>query len=45
MSDPQATLEQIRDEGVQTVDFRFTDLRGRWQHIGFAAGGITAAQL
>jgi glutamine synthetase len=45
MSDPKAILEQIRDEGVQTVDFRFTDLRGRWQHIGFAAGGVSAAQL
>ncbi len=45
MSDPQAILEQIRRDGVQTVDFRFTDLRGRWQHFGFAAGGVTERQL
>jgi len=45
MSDPQAILEQISSEGVQTVDFRFTDLCGRWQHIGLAAGGVTEVQL
>src|ERR671919_98927 len=45
MSDPQAVLEQIRRDGIQTVDFRFTDLRGRWQHFGFAASGITTAHL
>jgi glutamine synthetase len=45
MSDPQAILEQIRSENIQTVDFRFTDLRGRWQHFGFAASGITEAHL
>ena len=45
MSDPQAVLEQIRRDGIQTVDFRFTDLRGRWQHFSFAAGGVTEAHL
>src|ERR687892_289135 len=45
MSDPQALLEQIRSDNIQTVDFRFTDLCGRWQHFGFAASGITEAHL
>src|SRR5690606_42101177 len=45
MSDPQAVLEQIRRDGIQTVDFRFTDLRGRWQHFGLAASGIGEAHL
>jgi glutamine synthetase len=45
MSDPKAVLEQIRQGGIQTVDFRFTDLRGRWQHLGFAADAITEAYL
>jgi glutamine synthetase len=45
MSDPQAVLEQIRRDGIQTVDFRFTDLRGRWQHFSFAAAGVTEAHL
>ncbi|MEM9626567.1 MAG: type I glutamate--ammonia ligase [Pseudomonadota bacterium] len=37
MADPTSILAQIEEEDVQTVDFRFTDLCGRWQHIGFAA--------
>ena len=36
-ADAQAIIEQIERDDVQTVDFRFTDLRGRWQHYGFAA--------
>ncbi|MEM7021352.1 MAG: type I glutamate--ammonia ligase [Pseudomonadota bacterium] len=45
MSDPQAVLEQIRRDGVQTVDYRFTDLRGRWQHYGLAADTVGERQL
>ena len=37
MADVQAVLERIERESVQTVDVRFTDLRGQWQHIGVAA--------
>lgn len=44
-ADAQAILEQIERDGVQTVDFRFTDLRGRWQHYGFAARSLSAAIL
>ncbi len=40
MADTTSILARIEEEGVQTVDFRFTDLSGRWQHIGFAAAGI-----
>jgi glutamine synthetase len=45
MADVQAVLERIEGESVQTVDIRFTDLRGQWQHIGFAAPFVTAALL
>ena len=45
MPDPQAILDQIRSEGIQTVDFRFTDLRGCWQHLGFTASAIGEAHL
>jgi glutamine synthetase len=45
MSDAQAVLELIRSEDVKTVDFRFTDLRGKWQHVAFAAGGVSEALL
>ena len=44
-TDAKAVLERIERESVQTVDVRFTDLRGRWQHIGFAAPSVTAELL
>src|SRR6202051_4856529 len=28
-------LEMIKDNGVNYVDFRFTDPRGKWQHVTF----------
>jgi glutamine synthetase len=40
MADTASFLERIEQEGIQTIDFRFTDLFGRWQHIGFAAARI-----
>ncbi|MDH3660103.1 MAG: type I glutamate--ammonia ligase, partial [Alphaproteobacteria bacterium] len=40
MVDTTSVLERIEQEDVQTVDIRFTDLGGRWQHIGFAAAKI-----
>ena len=40
MADTTSVLARIGEEGVQTVDFRFTDLGGRWQHIGFAAARV-----
>lgn len=40
MADTASLLERIEKEGIQTVDFRFTDLCGRWQHIGFAAARV-----
>lgn len=30
----------IRDNGVEAVDFRFTDLFGVWQHITISAGEV-----
>ena len=40
MAETTSVLERIQQEDVQTVDFRFTDLSGRWQHIGFAAAKV-----
>ena len=40
MADTTSVLARIGEEDVQTVDFRFTDLGGRWQHIGFAAARV-----
>ena len=33
MSDPKTVLEMIKDNDVKYVDFRFTDPRGKWQHV------------
>ncbi len=40
MADAASVRELIEREGVKTVDFRFTDLRGRWAHLSFAASGV-----
>ena len=45
MADTTSVLERIGQEDIQTVDFRFTDLSGRWQHIGFAAAKVTNDQV
>jgi len=45
MADAETILERIGREDVRTVDFRFTDLRGRWQHLGYAASMVDAALL
>jgi glutamine synthetase len=45
MADAEGVLELIQRESVQSVDFRFTDLRGTWQHIGFAASAASEALL
>ena len=33
MSDIKTVLEMIKDNDVKYVDFRFTDPRGKWQHV------------
>ena len=45
MSDASLLVERIGAEGIKVVDFRFTDLAGRWRHIGREAGGVTAELL
>ena len=45
MADARSVVELIGKEDVRTVDFRFTDLRGRFQHIGFAAASVDEAVL
>jgi glutamine synthetase len=45
MADASAILEQIQSDDVRTVDFRFTDLRGQWQHVAVAAGAVSEALL
>ena len=45
MSDAAAVLKTIKDEDVKYVDFRFTDSRGKWQHIAQAVGTIDEEML
>jgi glutamine synthetase len=45
MSDVSTIIERIGAEGIRTVDFRFTDLVGRWRHVGRDAGGVDAELL
>jgi glutamine synthetase len=45
MSDASSLVERIRAEGVKVVDFRFTDLVGRWRHVGREAGGVSTELL
>jgi glutamine synthetase len=35
-------LKLIKDKEVKSVDFRFTDYRGKWQHVTFDVGTIDA---
>ena len=37
---PQSIIGRIRDEGVQIVDFRFTDFPGLWQHFSVPASEV-----
>ncbi|MEE8293839.1 MAG: glutamine synthetase, partial [Kiloniellales bacterium] len=33
MSDVQSVLSLIKEKNIQYVNFRFTDPRGKWQHL------------
>ena len=33
MSDTQKVMDMIKEHDVKYVDFRFTDPRGKWQHL------------
>jgi len=40
MSDASKVMSMIRDNDVAYVDFRFTDPRGKWQHLAYAASAV-----
>jgi glutamine synthetase len=37
MSDLKSVLEMIKENDVQFIDLRFTDPRGKWQHLAMDA--------
>jgi glutamine synthetase len=42
MTTANDVLKKIKDQDVKYVDFRFTDPRGKWQHVTFDVGIIEA---
>ena len=38
-------LKRIKDEEIEWIDLRFTDPRGKWQHLSMCAGAIDEDQL
>ena len=41
MSDVRKVLDLIKEEDIKYVDFRFTDPRGKWQHLAHHVSTIT----
>ena len=37
MSDVASVLNQIKEQNIEYVNFRFTDPRGKWQHLSYHA--------
>ena len=42
MSNAESVLKKIQDEEIPFVDFRFTDPRGKWQHLTMDANFVDA---
>ncbi len=40
MTTPKNVMKLIKDSDVKYADFRFTDPRGKWQHVTFDIGMI-----
>ena len=38
-------LKMIKDEEIEWVDLRFTDPKGKWQHLSMVAGVIDEDEL
>ena len=45
MSEAATVPKTIADEDVKSVDFRFTDSRGKWQHIAQAVSTVDEAMF
>jgi glutamine synthetase len=42
---PKAILAYCREKGIRTIDLRFTDLNGTWQHLIFPVTAISEASF
>ena len=36
---PKDIIARIKDNDIEWVDLRFTDPKGKWQHLTMCAGG------
>ncbi len=45
MSKPEKILQLIKAKGVRYVDYRFTDPRGKWQHLAICAEAVDEEAL
>ena len=45
MSTANDVIKQIKDNDIKYVDFRFTDPRGKWQHVTFDVSILDADAL
>jgi glutamine synthetase len=44
-NDAGKILAMIKEQEIEWVDLRFTDPRGKWQHLSMCAGAIDEDQL
>jgi glutamine synthetase len=45
MANAKEVLKQIKDEGIEWVDLRFTDPKGKWQHLSMVASVLGEDEL
>ena len=45
MATPADILKQIKDQEIEWVDLRFTDPKGKWQHLSMCAGVMGEDEL
>ena len=45
MATPADILKQIKDQEIEWVDLRFTDPKGKWQHLTMCAGVMGEDEL
>ena len=39
---PQDVLRKIKDESIELIDLKFTDLHGKWQHLTVTSDMVEA---
>ena len=45
MSDPKKIFEMIKEHDVKYIDYRFTDPRGKWQHMAMHVSAVGEDEL